>query len=51
MEWLTILAEDKPPLSLYELAHTATIHDVYDALELIEFNKYLTIEQQNLQEE
>ena len=46
---MTILADDHPPLSLFELAHTATLHDVYDALEQIEFDKYLEVEQQNLE--
>ena len=51
VEWVTILADDHPPLSLFELAHTATLHDVYDALEMIEFKKYLQIEQRNLEQQ
>ena len=48
---MTILADDHPPLSLFDLAHTATLHDVYDALEMIEFKKYLQIEQRNLEQQ
>ena len=48
---MTILADDHPPLSLFELAHTATLHDVYDALAMIEFKKYLQIEQRNLEQQ
>ena len=51
VEWVTILADENPPLSLYELSHTATLHDVYDALEMIEFKKYLQIEQHNLEQQ
>ena len=47
---MTILSDENPPLSLYELSHTATLHDVYDALELLEFKKYLNIEQHNLEQ-
>lgn len=48
---MTILSEENPQLSLYELSHTATLHDVYDALEMIEFKKYLQIEQRNLEQQ
>ena len=48
---MTILSDENPPLSLYELSHTATLHDVYDALEMIEFKKYLQIEQHNLEQQ
>ena len=47
---MTILADETPPLSLYELSHTATLQDVYDAIELIEFKKYLQIEQHNIEQ-
>ena len=48
---MTILADAHPPLSLFELSHTATLHDIYDALEMIEFKKYLQIEQRNLEQQ
>ena len=48
---MSILSDENPPLSLYELSHTATLHDVYDALELLEFKKYLNIEQHNLEQQ
>ena len=48
---MTILSDENPPLTLYELSHTATLHDVYDALELLEFKKYLNIEQHNLEQQ
>ena len=47
---MSILSDENPPLTLYELSHTATLHDVYDALELLEFKKYLNIEQHNLEQ-
>lgn len=50
IEWVHILSAEKPPLSLYELAHKATIADVYDALEYLEFQGYLSIEQERLSE-
>ena len=48
---MSILSDENPPLTLYELSHTATLHDVYDALELLEFKKYLNIEQHNLEQQ
>ena len=48
---MSILSDENPPLTLYELSHTATLHDVYDALELLEFKKYLSIEQHNLEQQ
>ena len=48
---MSILSDENPPLTLYELSHTATLHDVYDALEMIEFKKYLQIEQRNLEQQ
>ena len=38
---MTILSDENPPLTLYQLSHEATMYDVYDALELLEFKKYL----------
>lgn len=43
-EWLHILADEKPILSMEYLINDATIEDVYDALEVIEFRKYLKME-------
>ena len=48
IEWIQILSAENPPLSLYELSHTATMADVYDALEFLEFQRYLRIESDRL---
>ena len=46
------MSQKNPQLpTLYELSHKATIHDVYDALEQIEFDKYLEVEQRNLEQQ
>ena len=47
---MTILSDENPPLTLYQLSHEVTMYDVYDALELLEFKKYLNIEQHNLEQ-
>ena len=51
IEWVIILSAENPPLSLYELSHTATMRDVYDAIEFIEFQKYLSIERDKMNKE
>ena len=43
-EWLHILNEEKPLLSLEYLINDATVEDVYDALEMMEVQKYLRLE-------
>lgn len=48
IEWIQILSAENPPLSLYELSHKATMRDIYDALEYIEFTKFLNIENEQL---
>jgi len=48
IEWVMILSAENPPLSLYELSHKATMADIHDALEFLEFKNYLRIENDKL---
>lgn len=43
-EWIHILNAEAPLLSLEYLINDATVEDVYDALEMMEVQKYLRLE-------
>lgn len=48
-EWLYILNAERPLLSLEYLINDATINDVYDTIEIMEYQRYLRIEADKLE--
>ncbi|CAL1777562.1 hypothetical protein BRC2024_KCUCJSVR_CDS_0142 [Acinetobacter phage vB_AbaM_KissB] len=50
-EWVHILNAEKPLLSLEYLINDATLEDVYDALEMMEVQKYLKIEAEKFEDD
>lgn len=50
-EWVAILLAKNPPYTLYQLQNEVTMPELYDALELLEIQKFLDIEEERLKKE
>lgn len=50
MEWLTILQSEKPLATYYQLEYELTVVDVYNILEIMEVDKFYSLEMQRIEE-
>jgi len=50
IEWMIILTSEKPLATYYQLEYELTVSDVYDILEIMEVDKFYTLEMKRIEE-